>query len=45
MKTIDSRVGPRVAATVAEAAVRSGVARLNLTYEEELEQATKMMAK
>jgi len=41
----DSRVGPRVAAKVAEAAVRSGVARLNLTYEEELEQATKMMAK
>lgn len=41
----DNRVGPRVAAKVAEAAVRSGVARLNLTYEEELEQATKMMAK
>lgn len=41
----DSRVGPRVAAKVAEAAVRSGVARQKLTYEKELEQATKMMAK
>jgi len=42
-KAFDRRVGPRVAAAVAEAAVKSGVARLNLTYEEELEFARKIM--
>ncbi|MDX9872486.1 MAG: malic enzyme-like NAD(P)-binding protein [Clostridia bacterium] len=44
-KAFDLRVGPVVAAAVAEAAVKSGVARLPLTYEQELEQATKLMKK
>jgi len=44
-QAFDVRVGPRVAAAVAEAAVQSGVARIKLSYEEELEQATKMMRK
>lgn len=43
-KAFDKQVGPKVAAAVAEAAVKSGVARLNLTYEEELEIATKIMS-
>ena len=42
-KAFDLRVGPRMAAAVAEAAVKSGVARKNTTYEEELELATKIM--
>lgn len=44
-KAFDLRVGPAVAAAVAEAAVKSGVARLPLTYEQELEQAKKIMKK
>lgn len=44
-QAFDVRVGPRVAAAVAEAAVQSGVARIKLSYEEELEQAMKMMRK
>lgn len=36
-------VGPRVAAAVAEVAVKSGVARLPLTYEQELKNATEIM--
>lgn len=44
-KAFDLRVGPRVAAAVAEAAVKSGVARKELSYEEEWEQATKIMKK
>lgn len=42
-KAFDTRVGPRVAAAVAEAAVRSGAARKVLTYEQELKNAQKMM--
>lgn len=42
-QAFDLRVGPRVAAAVAEAAVKSGVARVNLTYEEELAQALEIM--
>jgi len=42
-KAFDKRIGPKVAAAVAEAAVKTGIARLNLTYEEELELATKIM--
>jgi malate dehydrogenase (oxaloacetate-decarboxylating) len=44
-KAFDLRVGPRVAAAVAEAAVKSGVARRELSYDEELELATKIMKK
>ncbi|MGI6145266.1 MAG: NADP-dependent malic enzyme [Clostridia bacterium] len=44
-KAFDLRVGPRVAAAVAEAAVKSGVARKKLSYYEELERATKLMKK
>lgn len=44
-KAFDLRVGPRVAAAVARAAVESGVARKALTYEEELEIATAKMKK
>jgi len=42
-KAFDKRVGPRVAAAVAEAAVRTAIARRVLTYQEELEQATRLM--
>ncbi|MCR4441444.1 MAG: malic enzyme-like NAD(P)-binding protein [Peptococcaceae bacterium] len=42
-RAFDLRVGPRVAAAVAEAAVKSGVARRVLTYEEELENASRIM--
>lgn len=42
-KPFDKRVGPRVAAAVAEAAVKSGVARIKLSYEEELEKASQIM--
>ena len=41
----DVRVGPRVAAAVAEAAVKSGVARKETSYNKELERATKLMKK
>lgn len=44
-KPFDKRVGPAVAAKVAEAAVKTGVARINLDYETELERAKKIMAK
>lgn len=44
-KAFDLRVGPRVAAAVAEAAVKSGVARKILSYTEEWEQATRLMKK
>lgn len=42
-KAFDSKIGPRVAAAVAQAAVASGIARRPLTYDQELEQAAKMM--
>lgn len=41
----DLRVGPRVAAAVAEAAIKSGVARLNISYQEELKNAARLMKK
>lgn len=44
-KAFDLRVGPRVAAAVAEAAVKSGAARKILSYTEEWEQATRLMKK
>ncbi|MGI6588075.1 MAG: NAD(P)-dependent malic enzyme [Peptococcia bacterium] len=44
-QAFDLRVGPRVAAAVAEAAVKSGVARKKLSYEEEFAQARKLMKK
>ena len=44
-KSFDLRVGPRVAAAVAEAAVKSGVARKDIGYHEELERATRLMKK
>ncbi|ADL12063.1 NAD(P)-dependent malic enzyme [Acetohalobium arabaticum] len=43
-KPFDERVGPYVAAAVAQAAVESGVARIELDYETELEQAKELMA-
>jgi len=42
-KAFDLSVGPHVAAAVAEAAVKSGVAGRQLTYEQELAQAMKIM--
>ncbi len=42
-KALDLRVGPRVAATVVEAAVRTGISRRTLTYNEELKQASMLM--
>lgn len=42
-RAFDLRVGPRVAAAVAEAAVKSGVARKVLTYDEELRLAERKM--
>lgn len=44
-KAFDLRVGPRVAAAVAEAGVKSGVARRKLTYEQAYELALKTMKK
>lgn len=44
-QAFDVHVGPRVAAAVAEAAVKSGVARIKLSYEEELAQALEIMRK
>src|SRR6056297_1306665 len=38
-KPFDKRVGPNVAAAVAEAAVKSGVARIELSYEEAYKKA------
>jgi malate dehydrogenase (oxaloacetate-decarboxylating) len=44
-QAFDLRVGPRVAAAVAETAVKSGVARKKVSYEEELAQAVKLTKK
>lgn len=44
-KAFNRLVGPRVAAAVAEAAVKSGVARVELTYEQEFKNATEIMNK
>ncbi len=44
-KPFDPRVGPYVAAAVARAAVETGAARIELSYEEELEKAKKIMEK
>ncbi|MDD4145970.1 MAG: NADP-dependent malic enzyme [Clostridia bacterium] len=44
-QAFDLRVGPRVAAAVAEAAVKSGAARKKVSYEEELAQAVKLTKK
>ncbi|MCK8824203.1 NAD(P)-dependent malic enzyme [Fuchsiella alkaliacetigena] len=41
----DKRVGPYVAAAVAQAAIESGVARIEIDYEEELENAKKIINK
>jgi len=42
-KAFDRSIGPYVAAAVAEAAVKSGVARLNLTYQEEYDKALSLI--
>ncbi len=42
-KPFDDRVGPTVAAAVAQAAIKSGVARIEISYEEELKQAKDLM--
>ncbi|MFW6279136.1 MAG: NAD(P)-dependent malic enzyme [Bacillota bacterium] len=44
-KPFDERVGPSVAAAVAQAAVDTGSARIEIEYEEELEKAKKIMQK
>ena len=44
-KPFDPRVGPHVAAAVAQAAVDTNAARIKLSYEEELENAKKIMKK
>jgi malate dehydrogenase (oxaloacetate-decarboxylating) len=44
-KCFDKGVGPKVAAAVAEAAMKSGVARLNTTYEDEFKKASKMITR
>lgn len=44
-KAFDLRVGPQVAAAVAEAAVRTGIAKIPLTYEQELAYAQQIMKK
>ena len=41
----DPRIGPRVAAAVAVAAAKTGVAKIELSYEEELKNAEEMMKK
>lgn len=41
--SFDKRVGAKVAAAVARAAMKSGVARLQTTYEEEFKKASKMI--
>ncbi len=43
-KPFDKRVGPSVAAAVAQAAVETGVARIEIDYESELENAKKIMS-
>lgn len=44
-KPFDPKVGPAVAAAVARAAVETGVARIEIDYETELKNATKLMSK
>jgi malate dehydrogenase (oxaloacetate-decarboxylating) len=44
-KPFDPRVGPHVAAAVAQAAVDTGAARIKIDYETELKKAKKMMLK
>ncbi len=44
-KPFDPRVGPHVAAAVAQAAVDTGAARIKIDYEAELKKAEKMMLK
>ena len=44
-KPFDPRVGPYLAAAVAEAAIETNAARIKLSYEEELEKARKIMEK
>ncbi len=44
-KPFDKRVGPRVAASVARAAVRTGVARIKIDYKTELNKAKNFMVK
>lgn len=44
-KPFDPRVGPHVAAAVAQAAIDTGAARIEISYEEELEKAKKIMEK
>jgi len=44
-KPFDDRVGPAVAAAVARAAVKTGSARIEVQYQEELEKAKKIMKK
>ena len=41
--SFDKRVGPKVAAAVSQAAIKSGVARLDATYEEEFKKASEMI--
>ncbi len=43
-KAFDRSIGPYVAAAVAEAAVKSGVARVNLTYQEAYDKALSLIA-
>lgn len=43
-KPFDKRVGPAVAAGVAQAAINTGVARMEIDYEEELKKAKKIMS-
>ena len=44
-KPFDPRVGPHVAAAVAQAAIDTGAARIEISYEDELENARKIMEK
>jgi len=44
-KPFDKRVGSHVAAAVAETAVKTGVARRRISYKEEFENATKLLAR
>ncbi len=44
-KPFDPRVGPHVAAAVAQAAVNTGTARIEIDYQTELKKAEKMMLK
>src|SRR6056297_612908 len=44
-KPFDPRVGPHVAAAVAQAAIDTNAARIKISYEEELEKAKKIMEK